>query len=101
MKMREHRHFRGLQKVSGLTPREDMVADGKLFYAGLGDMRGVSKTVPATVVQGYVNYVNVRLETESRHGTPIVHVKNGKPLTAEGARMLGVEWVEKERGKGR
>jgi hypothetical protein len=32
-----------------------------------------------------------------RHGVPIIHVKDGKPLTPEGARMLGVPWPGNER----
>lgn len=33
-----------------------------------------------------------RAEFLAMQGTPVVHVKNGKPLTAKGAAMLGVPW---------
>lgn len=33
-----------------------------------------------------------REEFEAMQGVPIVHVKNGKPLTDHGAKMLGVSW---------
>lgn len=36
----------------------------------------------------------------SQHGIPVVHVKDGKPLTPEGARMLGVTWPGNERRLG-
>ena len=35
-----------------------------------------------------------REEFKAMQGEPVVHVKNGKPLTAYGAKLLGVPWHE-------
>ena len=37
-----------------------------------------------------------REEFEALQGEPVVHVKNGKPLTAQGAKLLGVPWPPTE-----
>ena len=33
-----------------------------------------------------------REEFKAMQGTPVIHVKNGKPLTEYGAQLLGVQW---------
>jgi hypothetical protein len=36
--------------------------------------------------------IEKREEFQSMQGKPVQHVKDGKPLTAYGAKMLGVQW---------
>ena len=40
------------------------------------------------VIQNFLK----RQEFEAQQGAPVTHVRNGKPLTAKGAKMLGVSW---------
>ena len=70
---------------------------GAVTVATLNPSRGVLGYSNAIVAGDMIRRKMVRLEEfESMQGTPILHVKNGKPLTAQGAKMLGVEWPLKQ-----
>ena len=69
---------------------------GAVHVASLSTSRGVLGYSNAIVAGDMIRRKMVRREElEAMQGTPVVHVRDGKPLTEHGAKMLGVEWPAK------
>ena len=76
------------------------ISNAKKLENSYGVLGGVQKAG----VLGYSNAIVAgdvirrkilrREEFEAMQGTPVIHVKDGKPLTEIGARILGVPWED-------
>jgi hypothetical protein len=52
----------------------------------------LKKASPKALAQRIKNYYKEKHELYFGSGLPEVHVKDGKPLTERGAKILGVKW---------
>jgi hypothetical protein len=94
----EGRRNRGVIKGSTAKPSKRQVREGsrKMLECAI-TLRGGVLTVSNAIAAGDLirSMIVHREEFESKQSTPIIHVKDGKPLTAHGARLLGVPWPQK------
>jgi len=50
------------------------------------------RTVRIATAERFANEIRAAIKDAENTGEPVVHVKDGRPLTEHGAKLLGVDW---------
>ncbi len=91
----EHERALRLRRLARSGPHLHLSKSRKYAISILtGGRRRLSYSDACTAGDAVQKQIQRHVEFEAMQGKPVVHVKNGKPLTAEGARLLGVPWLQ-------
>ncbi len=78
-------------KRAGFNPHE---IDERCFTRG-GNFNGYLRDRTHEATDLAVRQAEQRAAFQAQHGAAVQHIRDGKPLTEHGAKLLGVAWPEK------